>query len=230
MENLGINLMSSVYLMLVIVGIFAMIVVARVMSAKARQGSTRGNTAFQQLGYRSMGAKKYGPGRVSTHYVRTYGGHELHYVMDIKSGLRKSEYASAWICPLPESNGLNLQVIEAGLADDSLVAQVSNALDAHKYNWEQQFAERIQTGDAELDKRFAVFGTDAAAARGFLAVQVVRDNLLGLKHVDLTLTESEARLDDPFLTNVWGLDGQPLVDVHNRVADLLTNSVRVVDK
>ena len=228
MENLGINLMSSIYLMLVIVGIFVMIMVARVMSARSREGSARGNPAFQQLGYRSMGAKKYGRGRVSTHYVRTVDGHEVHYVMDIKSGLRKSEYASAWICPLTSSSDLNLQVVEAGIADDSLVARVSNAVDSHKYDWKQEFAERIRTGDAELDKRFAMFGSDKTAVKDFLTVSAVRENLLGLKHVDLTLTEAEARLDDPFLINVWGLDGQPLVDVHNQVAELLTSAARGV--
>ena len=94
-----------------------------------------------------------------------------------------------------------------------------------KYNWEQKFTEGVQTGDAELDERFAIFGTDADAARRFLAEPTVRTILLGLKHVDLTLVESEVRLDDPFLANAWGLDGQLLVDVHSQVAELLARAV-----
>jgi hypothetical protein len=174
-----------------------------------------------------MGATRYRPGKVSTHYVRTYGDHEVHYVMDVKSGLGKSEYACAWICPLPAPARFGLQVIEAGIADSSAGDRVSGALDSHKYDWEQEFAERIQTDDAELDGRFVIFGTDVVAARRFLAEPTVRTALLGLKHVDLTLAESEARLDDPFLANSWGLDGQPLVDVHNQIAELLTQAASV---
>ena len=58
----------------------------------------------------------------------------------------------------------------------------------------------------------------------FLTQPAVRATLLGLKHVDLTMVESETRLDDPFLTNSWGLDGQPLVDIPNQVAELLTQA------
>jgi hypothetical protein len=115
-------------------------------------------------------------------------------------------------------------VVEAGIADPSLGARASRAVSSTKYKWEQRFPEGVQTGDAQLDERFAIFGTEADAARRFLAEPTVRTALLGLKHVDLTLTESEARLDDPFLTNSWGLNGQPLVDVHKQVAELLARA------
>ena len=216
-------MLGGIVLMVGLGGIIVLIVLARLLIRKSRGGGG-GNWAWQQLGYRSMGATRYGPGKVSTHYVRTYSDREVHYVMDVKAGFGKSEYASAWICPLPAPARFGLQVIEAGIADPSLGARASRALDPHKYGWEQAFSERIHTGDGELDGRFAIFGTDTAAARQFLTEPTVRATLLGLKHVDLGVAESEARLDDPFLANSWGLDGQPLVDVHNQVAELLTRA------
>lgn len=223
MDDLTAIMMSGTYLMVGAGIIIALIVLAHFLIRRSR-GRAGGNWAWRQLGYRSMGATKYGPGKVSSHYARTYNGFEVHYVMDIKAGFRQTQYTSAWVCPLPAPARIGLQVIEAGIADASLGACVSRTLDAHKYGWEQEFAERIQTGDAELDRRFAIFGTDADAARRFLTEPRVRATLLRLKHVDLTMAESETRLDDPFLANSWGLDGQPLVDVHNQIAELLTRA------
>jgi hypothetical protein len=223
MDDTMVIIIGGIVLMVGLGGIVALITLARFLIGRSRSGGG-GNWAWNQLGYRSMGSTRYGPGKVSTHYVRTHSGIEVHYLMRIKAGFGKSEYASAWVCPLPAPARFGLQVIEAGIADPSLGARVSRAMDSTKYNWEQKFTESVQTGDAKLDERFAIFGTDADAARRFLAEPMVQATLLGLKHVDLTLAESEARLDDPFLANSWGLDGQPLVDVHNQVAELLARA------
>lgn len=220
-------MLGGIVLMVGIGGIVALSVLARFLIARSRRGAS-GNWAWQQLGYRSMGATRYGRGKVSTHYARTYDGREVHYMMNVKSGFGKSEYASAWICPLPAPVRFGLQVIEAGIADPSAGARVSRALDSHKYGWQQEFTERIHTGDAKLDERFAILGTDANTAQRFLTQPAVRATLLGLKHVDLTVAKSETRLDDPFLVNSRGLDGQPLVDVHNQVAELLTQAAGAV--
>lgn len=223
MDDTMVITIGGIVLMVGLGGIVVLITLARFLVGRSRNGG--GNWAWNQLGYRSMGATRYGRGNVSTHYVRTYNDVEVHYLMDIKAGFGKSEYASAWVCPLPGPTRLGLQVVEAGIADPSLGARASRASSPTKYNWEQKFTEGVQTGDTELDKRFAIVGTDADASRRFLAEPTVRTTLLGLKHVDLTMAESEVRLDDPFLANTWGLDGQPLVDLHNQVAELLVRTV-----
>lgn len=222
MDDTRVIMIGGIVLMVGVGGIIALFTLARFLISRSRSGG--GNWAWKQLGYRSVGATRYGAGKMSTHYVRNHGGFEVHYLMRIKSGFGKSNYASAWVCPLPAPARFGLQVIEAGIVDPSLGARVSRALDSSKYNWEQKFPERVQTGDAKLDQRFAILGTDADAARRFLAEPTVRASLLELKHVDLTLAEAEARLEDPFLANLWGLDGQPLVDIHNQVAELLTRA------
>jgi hypothetical protein len=227
-DDTQIIMVGGIALMVGLGVIVVLITLARMLAARSRGGGG-GNWAWNQLGYRSMGATRYGPGRMSTHYARTYGAIEVHYLMDIRSRIGKSEYASAWACPLPAPARFGLQIVEAGIADSSLGARVSRRLDSSKYNWEQKFAEGIQTGDAELDGRFAVLGTDADAAQRLLAEPVVRETLLGLKHVDLMLAGSEVRLDDPFLANSWGLDGQPLVDLHNQVAELLARTAGAAD-
>lgn len=224
MDDTMVIIIGGIVLMVGLGGIVALITLARFLIGRSRSGGG-GNWAWNQLGYRSMGATRYGPGKVSTHYVRTYNDVEVHYLMYVKAGFGKSEYASAWVCPLPGPARFGLQVVEAGIADPSLGARASRAMSSTKYNWEHKFTAGVQTGDAELDERFAIFGTDADAARRFLAEPTVRTILLGLKHVDLTLAESEVRLDDPFLANAWGLDGQPLVDIHNQVAELLARTV-----
>lgn len=223
MSDTTVIMIGGIILMVGIGVVVVLSVLARFLIAGSRRGA-RGNWAWQQLGYRSMGATRYGRGKVSTHYARTYSDRKVHYMMNVKSGFGKSEYASAWICPLPAPARFGLQVIEAGIADPSAGARMSRAFDSHKYGWQQEFPERIHTGDAELDERFAIFGTDANAAQRFLTQPTVRATLLGLKHADLKVAESETRLDDPFLANSWGLDGQPLVDVHNQVAELLTQA------
>ncbi len=221
MDDMGAITMGGIYLAVGVVVIVALIVLSRLMIRRSRNRVGK-NWAWNQLGYRSAGATKYGPANVSTHYVRDYNGFEVHYMMHIRARFGKSEYASAWVCPLSAPARLGFQVVEAGIADSSLAARVDRAVSRAKYGWEKKFSEGIRTGDTGLDERVAVFGADAEAVRQFLVQPTVRATLLGLKHVDLTLTEWEARLDDPFLTNSWGLDDQPLVDLHNQVAELLT--------
>lgn len=49
--------------------------------------------------------------------------------------------------------------------------------------------------------------------------------MLSLKYVDLTVAESETRLEYPFYANQWDINGQALVNVHNNIA-LITYSSR----
>jgi hypothetical protein len=205
--------------------IVSLIVLSRSLAGRTVGRAGKGNWAWEQLGYRSVGATRYGRGSVSTHFVRSYKGLEIQNLMYIKAGFGKTQQASAWVCSLSDPVKFGLQVIEAGIADPSLGARVSRAVDPYKYGWEQKFPEKIVIGDSELDQRFAILGTNTDAARRFLTEPAVRAMLLELKHVDMTLAESEVRFDDPFLVNVWGLDGQPLVDIHNQVSDLLVQAV-----
>ncbi|KAA3644253.1 MAG: hypothetical protein DWQ07_19290 [Chloroflexi bacterium] len=206
-------------------GIIALIVFARLFIRLSRRESK--NAAWQQLGYRSQGATRYGRGSVGTHYVRTYSGHEIHYRMHVKSSFGKSQSSAYWTCEIPVPSSFGLQVIEAGIADSSLAAKASRALDRHTYDWKAHFDTPIETGDAALDNRFTILGTDAGAAQQFLLGVDIGPVLLALPHVDLTVANSEARFDDTFLANVWGKDGTPLVEIHDQIAQILTKAVEM---
>jgi len=206
-------------------GILALIVFARLFIRLTRRESK--NEAWQQLGYRSQGATRYGRGRVGTHYMRTVSGHEIHYRMHVKSGFGKTQSSAYWACAIPAPTHFGLQVIEAGIADPSLGAKTSQALDPHKYNWEPRFKDPLLVGDNALDKRFDIRGEDVESIKQFLLANDIGPVLLGLPHVDLTVADGEVRFEDPSLANVWGKDGQPLVEVHDQVAQILITAVAV---
>jgi hypothetical protein len=177
---------------------------------------------WSALGYREVAQSKRG-GR-SAHFVRDYNGFEVHYFTKYKATPGKIEMTVFWSCPLPGPAQFGSQVIEAGLADKSLLGRVSDALDRTKYNWEPLFTERIETGDAQLDERFAILGTDLEAARRWLLDPSLKAAILSLKHVDLTVSSGEVRFEDPFSANQLRVNGQALVAVHNRIAEILTRT------
>ena len=209
--------MIAVLVPLVLVGVVLALVQLR------RASASKGEWA--QIGYRPVaGGRRTGLGRQAAHYVRVYRGFEVHYLTDYKAGYGKTEMAVSWVCPLPRPARFGLQVVEAGLADASLGARASRAVSPYRYNWKPRYVERTHIGDPEVDSRFDVFSTDPAAARRLVGDSGLRPVILSLKHVDLTVAQDQVRLEDPFNVNLWGIGGQALVDVHNRIADILTRA------
>ncbi len=218
-------LMIVILLMGVMMVFGIVIVIVRLRGASAAGGQ------WAQLGYRPVaGDTRVGLGRQTTHLVRDYIGYQVHYLSSHKAGFGKMQMSVSWVCPLTEAAQFGLQVVEAGLADDSVGAKVSKAIDRYKYNWQPRFTQSLTTGDPQFDSRFAIFGTHPDKALRLLQDPAVREAILSLKHVDLTVAESEARFEDPFFVNQWNLSGKDLVDVHNQIAMIITRAATAVSQ
>lgn len=206
-----------------LLGLFLLLGVLLILLQLRKASSSKKQWA--QLGYRPVaGGSRSGLGRHAAHYVRSCQSFEVHYVTSYKAGYGKTEMAVSWICPLPASSLFELQVVEAELAAASLGARVSKALNRYKYNWQPLVTERIHINDKQLDRRFAVFGIDQAAADSLLSDPDLRSILLSLSHVDLTVAQDQVRFQDPFNVNLWGLSGRALVDLHNKIAEILVRT------
>ncbi len=219
MDQQTLLLIGSVVIMLAMGGLAALIGILRWVSMS--KGSTR---VWDEMGYRpGEGGHSVGLGRSSAHFVRYYNGWDVHYLtLHKQAGLGRTQMVHTWVCPLPAPARCGLQVVERDIADTSLGARAAKAVSSYKYGWEQQYDQSVQTGDRGLDGRFAIFASDPEFARQLLLEPTVREALLSLKHVDLTLAGSQVRFDDPFMVNLWRKTGQGLADVHNRIAGIIT--------
>ncbi|MBI3072169.1 MAG: hypothetical protein HYY84_08620 [Deltaproteobacteria bacterium] len=104
------------------------------------------------------------------------------------------------------------------------------------------FATRIETGDAAFDKRFQVFGEDAAAVLGILGYAPIRAGLLSYTEVDLRVLSDRVWFADPLMNNLRAAYGgnagmmaaannpgrllELSTPFHNHVADLLVAVAR----
>jgi hypothetical protein len=223
MDQQALIMVGTVALMLCLGGLAALVAILRITSAS--RGSKQ---AWNTLGYQpGEGGRGMGLGRASAHYVRNYSGFEIHYLTSHKqASVRRTQMMHTWLCELPQPARFGLQVVEAGIADASLGARAARAVGSYKYGWERQFDQSVETGDAKLDRRFAIFSSHPDAASHLLAEPGMRDALLSLKHVDLTVAGSKARFDDPFMVNLWRKTGQGLAEIHNQIAEIVTRAGR----
>lgn len=206
-----------------------------------------GREHWASLGYEpAEGARKTGMFRQSDHQVRRYKGRELHYTSSRKAGFI-SRFEESWACSLASPARFGLQVVEKNEAPKPGRRKKNKASQTHSYggsfgrgplafawySWKQHFSDRLETGDARLDGRFAIFGTDAQAAGALLAKPNVRRALLSLRHVDLSAIGSEVRFDDPFRDNTLLLRGataEGVAKVHDTIAELIAETAEAVSK
>jgi len=191
----------------------------RFRSASATMGQ---RNDLLNMGYTPLKEGKEGKARVA-HYVRRHNGHEIHFISSSEVQPGKVIVDVTWVCSLAGDVPFGLQIIEAGLADKSLVGRVSDAFDRRRYNWEALFSEKVKTGDSRLDSRFVMLSDQPERALPALTTPSLTTSLLELKHVDLKMSPGEIRFQDPFYQNLWGLSGQKLVAKHQQIADILTH-------
>jgi hypothetical protein len=231
--NLGAIIIGVFFIFAFVVGIAIFV---RVMSAAT---APRAREYWAQLGYKSAeGARQISMFRESIHQIRVYNNLELHYSTSRKAGF-VSKFSESWVCRLQTPARFGLQIVEKQGASKPDRTITSEASQTHSfgssigraarsfawYNWKQHFTGQLNAGDLELDTRFAIFGTDVNAARTLLSNPTVRNALLSLKHVDLSIADTEVRFEDPFKANfMWirGVTIQDLTNIHNQIAEIVT--------
>jgi hypothetical protein len=231
--NLGAIMIAVIFMVALGVGIAIFV---RTMSAAT---TPQARERWAKLGYRSAeGARQISMFRESIHQIRDYSNWEVHYTTSRKAGL-VSKFSESWVCRLPSPTRFGLQVIEKnqGAKPDRTISKGETQIHSHGssigrgirsfawYNWKQYFTERFETGDSELDSRFAIFGTDANAAHALLSNPTMRDALLSLRHVDFSVAGDEVRFEDPFKSNYMWIRGATIEDlagIHNQIADVVT--------
>jgi hypothetical protein len=209
--------------LMIIIAIMGLMVLIGIVIIIIRMRSAMGaRNIWAQLGYHPIaGDTRVALGKQTSHFVRDYKGVQIHYLSSHKSGFGKMQMSVSWVCSLPQETQNGFQVVEASLAEDSTMARVSRSLDRYKYNWQPRFTQRMQTGDTQFDSRFAIFGSHPEKSLLALTDPAMREALLSLKHVDLSVAGSEARFEDPFYVNQWNLSGSALGEVHNKIAFIL---------
>jgi hypothetical protein len=109
-------------------------------------------------------------------------------------------------------------------------------------DWEPSFPA-FQSGDPELDNRFALFANNPQHAQVVVRDPLIRERLLGLAHVCLCAHAQEVFLSDPmqknFVAGMGGIVGQMAtgldankqmelsIPVHERIAELLAATQRL---
>jgi hypothetical protein len=247
---------------LVIFGVFG----AYAMWTMSRRKAAMSNLApayrrfFEQTGYRHVelgSAPLDDHARMSEQKMRDLmagKGHEVHLVRDFHGlpvrhdstlggeyrGLQQvTTMTCAWTASLGRAPAVVLQVADRKLSGAGKV--VREMMTNTSRSWTPIYPTRIETGDAELDKRFVVYGVDPAAVRRVVAQ--ARDMLLACTEVDLAVRpDGELRFSDPFQHNIQaGMGGtlgtmamgsdpvkmlEVTVPVHERITHLLATVAR----
>jgi len=184
-------------------------------------------------------AKNPKPGGYQVHYIRDYHGIRIHY--ESGYGMRKEGgksvywYSNAWEAEVPHPVRVPLHIADKSL--DSTLKAAKELFSNSKRMFTPKGSQRIQTGIAEVDARFVVFGDDPAAVQAvFHHNPALVHALSGWAELDVSIVPGRAVFADPSQNNMnaamggavgsmaLGFDyGKRLelgIPVHDRVADL----------
>ncbi len=204
----------------------------RVVGAEGADLSQHADLALRALGQEG--------GEQGQEWVRDCAGVEVRHFFRRKQQNNTNFYWCRWSARLPGAPRIGLQVIERSLV--GTLSKVDNFIENKSYEWQQQFPQRIALADPELDKRFLVFGNDAALVMTALQANGVRESLLACAQVDLTVDAEGVVFSDPFRKNVLAALGggtglmmigydpramtQMILPVHDRVSWLAATLTR----
>jgi len=179
-------------------------------------------------------------GESGQEWTRDCGGVQVHHFFRRVQQANINCYWCRWSTPLAHAPRIALQVIEKRLVGK--LAGVDNFIENKSYEWRQLLPNPVPLGDAELDKRFLVFGNDPALVRTALGANGVRDLLLACKQVDLSVDAQGVVFSDPFRENILAAVGggvgvmmvganphaltQMILPVHDRVSWLAATLAR----
>jgi hypothetical protein len=124
----------------------------------------------------------------------------------------------------------------------SLTGALATAVTGRSRSWKQVYPGPVPTGDAELDRRFAVYAPATTDVRRVFGNQELRERLLAALEVDLVVSPEGVVLSDPEHSNLraaqGGLTGRlaagmspgaylAAIPVHVRVRELLVAAAAV---
>jgi len=208
-----------------IFGIAIITVVALVLVAR-KQGPeilAARRELFEQTGFVDQAASGGKFGEMATHYVQRDNGVEFRSTATYEAG--KRVHRMAWRKPLAQQPVVVFQLADRTLS--SLGKGMKEALTATKRTWSPIYPGPIELADAALAKRFVAFGPDPAAIEKCLAAPGLRELLLACAEVDLVVTGSEIRFDDPSDRNMSAARGGTAGRIQMGIAGSIRASIPV---
>lgn len=173
-------------------------------------------------------------------WVRDCGGVEVRHFFRRVQKNNSNYYWCRWSTRLAQPPRIGLQVVEKRLVGK--LSGLDNFIESRSYEWRQLFPLPVPLADAELEKRFLVFGSDPALVLTALGANGVRDALLACKQVDLSVDAQGVVFSDPFRENILAALGgsvgvmmvganprammQMILPVHDRVSWLSATLAR----
>lgn len=179
-------------------------------------------------------------GEPGQEWVRDCGGVEVRHFFRRVQKNNSNYYWCRWSTSLARPPRIGLQVVEKRLVGK--LSGLDNFIENRSYEWRQLFPLQVSLADAELAKRFLVFGNDPALVATALQANGVRDALLACKQVDLSVDAQGVVFSDPFRENILAALGggvgvmmvganphaltQMILPVHERVSWLAATLAR----
>ena len=161
-------------------------------------GAERADLSQQaELAMRALMQEGGDPGQ---EWVRDCGGVEVRHFFRRVQKNDSNYYWCRWSSRLAGPPRIGLQVVEKRLVGK--LSGLDNFIENRSYEWRQLFPHQVALQDAELDKRFLVFGNDPALVLTVLQANGVRNALLSCKQVDLSVDAEGVVFSDPFRENI----------------------------
>ncbi len=204
----------------------------RVVGAEAADLGQQAELALSAIGQEG--------GERGQEWVRDCAGVEVRHFFRRMQKNNSNYYWCRWSTRLAQPPRIALQVIEKRLIGK--LSRVDNFIENKSYEWQQLFPHQVQLADAELERRFAVYGNDPALVVTALGANGVRESLLACKQVDLSVGPDGVVFSDPFRENIMAALGggtgllmvgydpraitQMILPVHDRVSWLAATLTR----
>ena len=250
---------ATSYLPLVVFGVLFALYYVWMFKKRARAQAEAGpawQRFFEHLGYKYHGLQDqpvqrqveralatYGKARASyrDHMIRDFHGVQVHWVQAMCQNKRRGWSSStSWSIELESPPRVLWQIAEKSLG--SAGKAVKEAFSHVTRQWEPVYSERVKTGDAELDKRFRIYGQDPQAVIAVLQTPGLKDRLLENAEVDLLVSTDGVYFNDPQNKNLHAAMGGTVgmmanafdvnkgvdlwMPVHDRIAELLVAALQ----
>jgi|GEM_PF-3098915 hypothetical protein len=210
----------------------------------AAQAQNKIADLYTRLGYRSvvetneaqMNEQVRKGQAVETHMIRQMPGAEIHYRSATTHGGTGTELSNSWSMPVSGQIVAGIHIAEKSVADATKRVAV-DMLTSRRTEWTPAYDQQFPSGDPELDKRFRFYGTDSRQVQSILADTSLRQLLLDIPYVDVSVTSGAVVFNDPMqkamrtamggtfgMMNMFTESGlKTQEDLHNNIAQLMKN-------
>ena len=169
--------------------------------------------------------------------VRNVQGVPVTFAEGSKISDRGYSFWSQWSAPTAQPARVLFHIADQSLGGvRKAAAEIVTNVES---SWQPRYGTRVQTGNPQLDGRFAIFAQDPAAMQAYLArTPALVGMLLQCALVDLWTEPQRAAFADPMAKNVNAAVGAGVLDpaarieasipVHERISEILSLVVRSV--